>query len=142
MTVTSGGNTVHSEAFTYDDANGNLSSKSGLNYTYSSTHPHAAVALGSNTYAYDANGNQITRLVDGITYTLTFDGANQLVRVQSDAPFSTATPAPTASPTAAETPTEPPTVIDTPAEMPAPTATAEPANSSAQYVYDGDENLV
>ena len=163
-------------------------------------------------------------MVDGVTYALTFDAANQLVSVQADAPFSTATPAPTASPTVTEvptatempteastetsfptesptatwtstptptetetpdgtsipedtptptemvtptetgiptetpaiteTPTPTPTVSETPVdtdtptpsptatETPAPTATAEPVNGSAQYVYDGDGNLV
>ena len=45
------------------DASGNLTSKSGAgSYVYGdAAHPHAATAVGTHTYTYDANGNQITR---------------------------------------------------------------------------------
>jgi YD repeat-containing protein len=36
---------------------------------------------GSNTYQYDANGNQTKRVVDGQTFTLSYDAENRLVSV-------------------------------------------------------------
>jgi RHS repeat-associated protein len=45
------------------DADGNVVTRSGLgNYTYHPTSvPHAVQQIGSNSYSYDANGNQIQR---------------------------------------------------------------------------------
>ena len=37
--------------------------------------------MGSDTYSYDANGNQITRNVSGSSYTLGYDAENHLVSV-------------------------------------------------------------
>jgi RHS repeat-associated protein len=62
--------------------------------------------------------------------------------IPTETPAITETPTPT--PTVSETPvdTDTPTPSPTATETPAPTATAEPVNGSAQYVYDGDGNLV
>jgi RHS repeat-associated protein len=37
--------------------------------------------MGSDTYTYDANGNQITRNVGGSSYTLSYDAENRLISV-------------------------------------------------------------
>ncbi len=45
------------------DLSGNLSSRSDVgSYTYHATKKHAVTAAGSNSFAYDANGNVITRI--------------------------------------------------------------------------------
>jgi RHS repeat-associated protein len=77
------------ESYTYDTTTGNLASKAGVSYVYNSygscgsgqPHfiPHAVTSAGSNTYAYDCNGNMTGRTVSGTTYTLTYDAENRLV---------------------------------------------------------------
>lgn len=43
---------------------------------------HAVTGLSSGeTYTYDANGNMITRVEGGLTYTQTFDAENRLISV-------------------------------------------------------------
>ena len=37
--------------------------------------------MGSDTYTYDANGNQVTRNVGGNSYTLSYDAENRMVGV-------------------------------------------------------------
>jgi YD repeat-containing protein len=51
--------------------------------TYGDTaHKHAVTSLSTGeTYTYDANGNMITRVENGLTYTQTFDAENRLVSV-------------------------------------------------------------
>jgi len=62
---------------------GNLSSKAGVSYTYGDTnHDHAVTQMGSDSYTYDANGNQITRNVSGSSYTLSYDAENRTKNVQ------------------------------------------------------------
>ncbi len=44
-------------------------------------HKHAVTAAFGNSYGHDANGNQTTRTVAGVTYTLTYDYENHLTGV-------------------------------------------------------------
>lgn len=69
------------ETYAYDATTGNLASKAGVNYTYNSGHAHAVSSSGSNSYAYDANGNMTQRVVNGLTFNLGYDAENRLVSV-------------------------------------------------------------
>jgi RHS repeat-associated protein len=71
------------EVNSYDDSTGNLDIKGALDLNYSpTTQPHAATKLGiTPTYTYDANGNQVTRIVDNVSYTLTYDAENRLTGI-------------------------------------------------------------
>ncbi len=65
---------------------GNITSRDGQNYSYpapgpGAVRPHAVTAVGSNSYAYDANGNMETRTEDGITYTQHWNEENKLEKV-------------------------------------------------------------
>ncbi len=44
--------------------------------------------MGTDTFTYDANGNQITRSVSGNSYTLSYDAENRLVGVSGAATAS------------------------------------------------------
>jgi RHS repeat-associated protein len=65
---------------------GNLTSKAGVSYDYNdSTHDHAVTHLsGVHKYWYDANGNQVTRIVGSDTYNLSYDAENRLVEVKKN----------------------------------------------------------
>ncbi len=66
----------------YSNNTGNLSIRAGVNYTYGDTnHDHAVTQMGSDSYSYDNNGNQVTRNVSGSSYTLSYDAENRLVGV-------------------------------------------------------------
>ena len=41
----------------------------------------AVSVAGGNTYGYDANGNQTTRVIGGSTFALSYDAENRLVSV-------------------------------------------------------------
>ena len=57
-----------------------------MNYTYDvGNHDHAVTQMGSDSFTYDANGNQITRSVGGSSYTLSYDAENRLVGVNGGA---------------------------------------------------------
>jgi YD repeat-containing protein len=123
------------ETYAYDPARGNLTRKGDLRLAYDDpAHPHAVTAAGANRYAYDANGNQITRWLDDQLYTLAYDAENRLIAVSLSAAAPTPTPLPTETPTLAPTktptpetptPTETP-VLDTPTPTIAPTETPIP----------------
>ena len=74
-----------------------LSSKGGqaLSYTAqvscpegSRSLPHAASAMGANTYSYDCNGNMTQRVIGGSTYNLAYDAENRLSTVSGAASAS------------------------------------------------------
>ncbi len=82
-TVTGGVYGTYSETNTYD-ADGNLASNASGTLIYEAAgahHAHAVSALGTNSYTYDANGNMITRVIGGVTYTLTYDAENRLTAI-------------------------------------------------------------
>ena len=72
------------ENYGYSDTTGNLSSKAGVTLQYTDgNHDHAVTQTNNNPYAtYDANGNQVTRVWNGQTYTQTYDTENRLVSVK------------------------------------------------------------
>ena len=77
-----GGPATYSETYGYNATTGNLTAKGGLALQYNDpAHVHAVTNAGSNTYSYDSNGNQITRVVDGQTYNLAYDAEGRLVSV-------------------------------------------------------------
>lgn len=87
--VTGGVDGLYSEAYGYNATTGNLTTKGGLTIQYGdSNHAHAATAATgtgvSNSYGYDANGNQTTRQVGGETFTLVYDAENHLVEVKKN----------------------------------------------------------
>jgi RHS repeat-associated protein len=63
------------------------------NYTYGASQPHAVTRVDRETrqdhFTYDVNGNQITRLVDGVNYTLSYDEENRIAGVQDNAAAQT-----------------------------------------------------
>lgn len=124
-----GGPAPYGESYTYDPLTGNLAAKAGVTYTYDVDHPHAVSSLSNgNSYDYDANGNQITRTVNGQTFVLAYDAEGRLVSVVSLNP-QTPPPTATASPTNTASPTDTPTATETAALTETPTAT-EPATDT------------
>ena len=77
-----------SESYGYNASTGNLSSKTGMGtYGYNdSSHKHAVTHLNNvPKYTYDANGNMITRIANGLTYNLSYNAENHLVGVSGAA---------------------------------------------------------
>jgi hypothetical protein len=69
--------------YTYNGTTGNLSSKAGVNYSYGDAdHDHAVTSMGSDSFSYDANGNQVSRSVGGNSYTLSYNAENRTKFVQ------------------------------------------------------------
>ena len=73
------------ETYSYD-ATGNLDVKAGVDLNYSdASHVHAVTHIGSTQkHWYDADGNQITRVIGADTYTLLYDAENRLVEVKKN----------------------------------------------------------
>lgn len=83
--VTGQGEGLYSAAYVYDPTTGNLSQKDGIAYSYDLQHPHAVKKLdGVDRYEYDANGSMTSRVVNGTTYTLTYDMENRLTAITGD----------------------------------------------------------
>jgi RHS repeat-associated protein len=79
----------YDHSYTYD-AIGNPSASSGQaitsfagnSYTYGDpAHKHAVTSAFGNSYAYDANGNQTSRTIGGVTYTFAYDYENRLTSI-------------------------------------------------------------
>jgi hypothetical protein len=51
-----------------------------VNFTYDTIHKHAVATMGSDTYTYDADVNQVTRYVGGSSYGLTYDAEKHLMK--------------------------------------------------------------
>lgn len=79
---------------TYEyNAIGNITAYDGNAYTYGGAQPHAVTSAFGNTYAYDANGNQVIRVIrtasartasaGSQTRTLGYDAENRLVSVRT-----------------------------------------------------------
>jgi len=85
------GGTYAKQDYTYDTSSGDLSSKAGSSLGYSAsvtcaagtrTLRHAVSSYGSNTYSYDCNGSQTTRVISDVgSYNLTYDAENRLTAV-------------------------------------------------------------
>lgn len=91
MTAGASGGTggTYSDSYSYL-ANGRMNDGPlGSGYSYgNAAHKHAVTAVGTNSFAYDANGNMTTRHVGAPVYTLTYDAENRLVSVSGAATAS------------------------------------------------------
>jgi RHS repeat-associated protein len=74
------------ETYGYNASTGNLETKAGVTLTYNdAAHVHAVSSLSNgNTYQYDANGNQTTRVIGSDTYTMIYDAENRLIEVKKN----------------------------------------------------------
>ncbi len=93
VAIAGNGGSYNTETYTYDPNRGTLSSKAGITYTYGDSNHVDAVTNTSDgrTFAYDGNGNMVTRVIGGVTYTLTYDAENHLTGVTSSNNSVTAT---------------------------------------------------
>ncbi len=77
------------ENYGYNSATGNLETKAGVTLQYNdAAHVHAVTSASDqstvNSYQYDANGNQTTRVIGSDTFTLLYDAENRLVEVKKN----------------------------------------------------------
>ncbi|MDZ7296244.1 MAG: hypothetical protein ONB14_12595, partial [candidate division KSB1 bacterium] len=94
-TVTGGstGQGQYSESYSYDTL-GNVLTKGGLSYVYSTSQRHAVdytylpPYYTQGDYGYDANGNMTSRWINGTSYTLTYNEENRLTGVSGAATAS------------------------------------------------------
>ncbi len=89
------GGATFNQSYSYD-AIGNITTKAGVNYSYTNGKPHAVSSVGSQSYGYDTNGNMLngggrsyvwnienqpTQISTGtITETYKYDGNNDRVK--------------------------------------------------------------
>ncbi|MBL7943020.1 MAG: RHS repeat protein, partial [Flavobacteriales bacterium] len=77
-TVTNGP-APYAESYSYNPTNGNLINNGAATLSYNDpAHIHAATNAGTNSYAYDANGNMTDRNVGGQNFDLAYDAENRL----------------------------------------------------------------
>ena len=116
---------AYSENYSYDPVSGNLKTKAGSTLYYDDVnHKHAVTSMGSNSYTYDPDGNQIQRTVNGYTYRLDYDPEGHLVAVTNlKTPTAVASPSATVTATASAVGTGTVTSTASPAETETPTAT-------------------
>ncbi|PMB25570.1 hypothetical protein CEN47_16765, partial [Fischerella thermalis CCMEE 5319] len=74
---------AYSESYSYDSAGRLVNGPRGSGYVYGdAAHRHAVTGVsGGHSYAYDANGNMVSRTTGGQSFTLTYDAENRLVSV-------------------------------------------------------------
>jgi YD repeat-containing protein len=78
-------NNLLQESYTYNATTGNLTGKAGVTLSYTdSNHDHAVTGAGGNSYGYDANGNQTTRVIGADIFNLKYNAENQLVEVKKN----------------------------------------------------------
>lgn len=83
--TTTEGQGQYLQTYVYNATTGNLSSKSDVGaYNYSATQPHAVTQAGSNTYAYDLNGNMTSRTVGGVVWSYTYNAEGKIVQVKKN----------------------------------------------------------
>ncbi|MBC7250776.1 MAG: PKD domain-containing protein, partial [Anaerolineae bacterium] len=81
--TTGSGEGSYDRSYAYDQI-GNMTRKGDLTLAYEdAAHVHAVTSAGENSYTYDANGNMVLRVENGMTYTQEFDLENRLVKVIS-----------------------------------------------------------
>jgi YD repeat-containing protein len=82
-----GGPANYSESYSYNSTTGNLETQGGLTLAYNdANHVHAVTGAGGNAYGYDLNGNQVTRVIGGSAYTLSYDAGSAYTRAVSSIP--------------------------------------------------------
>lgn len=141
----------YSETYVYSPSTGNLewrinnmATNERLNLYYptpsesQANHPHAVIAAGNNSYGYDANGNQVTRTLDGQTSTLLYDAENRLVAVDMPGtPTATPTAQPSPTPVASPTPVQQPVRGDFDGDLKADPAVYIEDSAGSQWHIEG-----